>query len=648
MKKSSLLLILAVLLSASMAFATGTQSTTTQPTSSSQQSDQMGDYHQSAYLNGKGLPPVDQRVPNEPLVVAPGTYGMTEIGQFGGIYAGVAPDAPNAQGMTDMSLPFWGDAKVERPTVLPLAYKSMEASNGNRTFTLRLREGAKWSDGSPYTARDLQFWFEDFALNPELTPAIPGWLTQGEQIATLTVIDDYTVRMDFPNPYPGFDVAFGSRVERQATELPFTYLSQFHKSYATATELASRISAGGFEEWTQLFAFHRDHYGQYNKDRPSMMPWTANSGIEATPITWVRNPYFWMVDSAGNQLPYMDEQHIQIVPDAAAQSLRALAGEVTVANIPASDVELAQQAATAGKIQMVTVPFPGDLANNSITFNWFTPDPFKRQMFRDVRFRQAISYWAPREEINQLIFEGLAPIRQTGVNDPSSAWYVPELNNLAKNRDIAKANALLDEMGLTRKNADGIRLDANGRPITLTIFSIGGWFDDTWTLMIEELPKIGLQGNFRGVGWGAQTDVLNAMDFEVMGWQSFTGYANRDWPSAFGGGTQTLHPSNAWSRPWFQWLTSGGSQGEEPPAFAKEMWRLSEAAKSAESDAQLTQLIVALQKLQAQHLIGIELIGFTPRFRALQADVGNPQGEWFIQNKAIYFHKSAAQRAMTQ
>jgi peptide/nickel transport system substrate-binding protein len=605
-----------------------------------------GQYQQSPYLDGMDLPPVEERIPVDPLVIAPGTYGMTEIGLFGGIYASQAPDAANAQGMTNVAIPFWGEAKMERPEVLPLAFKSIESANGNRVFTITMRTGLRWSDGEPYTTEDYLFWFEDVASNPELSAAIPGWLTQGDAVVEMTAVDDVTLRFEFPNPYPGFDIAFGARQERQAMGNAKHYLTQFHKSYADADTLAAKVDAGGFEDWTQLFNAKADRRVNANPDNPTMVPFVPSTGIEATPVVWTRNAYYWSVDSEGNQLPYMDEQHTQIIPDGSARDLRVLAGEISVASVGLPKVEIHKQAADRGDLQMISFPFRGDLAERTLSFNWFALDEFKAEMFSDKRFRLAISYWAPRQLLSDLLYEGLAPVRQIGVSDPASPWYVEELATLAVERDLDMANALLDEMGLTNKDADGFRLGPDGKPITLTILSIATWFDDTWTLLVEELPKIGFKGNFRGVGWGGQGEVVDNMDWEILGWQSLTGYANRDWPSNFGGGWNSLFPSPSWSLPWYQWITSGGERGEQPPDWAQEMWDLAQAAKSAESDEELTEKIIALQKLQAEYLIGIDLLQFARRFRVYGADIGNVQ-EWFIQMPTIFFHRDAEERAKT-
>ena len=236
-----------------------------------------GQYQQSPYLDGMDLPPVEERIPVDPLVIAPGTYGMTEIGLYGGIFAIQAGDAPNAQGMTNVAIPFWGEAKMERPEALPLGFKSVEASNGNRSFTIKLRTGLRWSDGEPYTTEDYLFWWEDYAQNPELSATVPAWLVQGDAVAEITAIDDVTLRIEFANPYPGFQTSFGANQERQAMAMAKHYLSQFHKDYADATELASKVEAGGFEDWIQLYQARRDVMVQSNPDAPSMVPWVAST-----------------------------------------------------------------------------------------------------------------------------------------------------------------------------------------------------------------------------------------------------------------------------------------------------------------------------------------------------------------------------------
>ena len=608
---------------------------------------QVGTYHESPYLgNVEGLLSTEKRIPMDPVIVNPGTFGMSELGQFGGVFSVQGPRWSEVRYGINGIVPFRETGAQRRSDLLPGPFKSVEALNGNRVFTAKLRTCLRWSDGDLSTTEDILFWWNDYVRNPDFGRGIPDWLVQGDAVATISALDDVTLRIEFPNPYPGFDIAFQAFQATHQMAIPKHYLKDFHKSYANEEMLSQYVEAAGFEDWTQLFNFHRDPVVGPETATPMIAPWVGPSRLQLTSTIWSRNPYYYAVDSEGMQLPYMDEQHVHITPNAGGRDLRVLTGEISVASVGLPKVEIHKEAADRGDVQMIPFSFLGDHAERTLSFNWFAQDPFKAEMFRDKRFRLAMSYWAPRQLISDLEFDGLAPLRQIGVSDPSSPWYVEELATLAVERDLDKANALLDEIGLTNKDADGFRLDPDGNRITLTIVSIAGWFDDTWSLLIEELPKIGFKGEFRGVGWGGRGEVIDNLDWEIIGWQSLTGYGNRDWPSNFGGDYSSLHPSNTWSRPWYLWLNSGGAQGEQPPAFAQEMWDLAQGAKLAETDEQLTDRIIALQKLQAEHLIGIDLVQLAPRFRVYAPDIGNTQ-ESFLHLPAIYYHKDPMERAKT-
>lgn len=120
------------------------------------------------------LPPVGERLPEEPLVVELGTYGIDEIGHSGGILKYDAVDAPNVQGFTDIIVPFFDDEKVTsiagKGKFLPLAWRDYEVTADFRVWTFYMRKGMRWSDGELYTTEDILFWLESVALNKELTP----------------------------------------------------------------------------------------------------------------------------------------------------------------------------------------------------------------------------------------------------------------------------------------------------------------------------------------------------------------------------------------------------------------------------------------------------------------------------------------------
>jgi peptide/nickel transport system substrate-binding protein len=521
------------------------------------------------------------------------------------------------------------------------------------TWTFYMREGMKWSDGDDYTADDLLFWFENVQGDNEASMQYreAGAMNRNavaDATERLEKVDDYTLRFHLKAPDPRFEWLVGQRSERELLNVDAHYLPQFHPAGGDAEALAARVAAGGFDTWMQLFEDRRDRMGNTNPDKPHLMPWGPSNPPPANPAVFSANPYNFAVDDRGHQLPYLETQRYFLVSDGEAQKLRLLSGGDSWGIIKTLEsLPLAKRAQEDGKIMFQLTP-KGDAYKSTVTlFNMNAREEWKAELFRDVRFRQAYSLFIPRQKISDIMYGGAAlPTLGGFMYETDHPWYLPELGQSPLiEQDLDRANALLDEL-LPNKDADGFRLGPDGQPITLTIFSIATWFDDTWSLLVEELPKIGFKGNFRGVGWGAQGEVVNNMDWEIIGWQSLTDYANRDWPSRFGGPWASLTPSNSWSRPWYLWLTTGGAQGEQPPAFAQEMWDVAQAAKSAESDEVLTEKIIRLQQLQAEYLIGTDLVQFAHRFRAYASDVGNVQ-EWFIQMPTIYFHRDQAERDKT-
>ena len=104
------------------------------------------------------LPPIEERVSDDPLVVGPGdAYGMTSIGRYGGRLHFDAMDASSVQGATDMTVAFFHDTPGN---FHPLVFKGYEVSDDKRVWTIHMRRGMKWSDGHPFTADDVVFWYE--------------------------------------------------------------------------------------------------------------------------------------------------------------------------------------------------------------------------------------------------------------------------------------------------------------------------------------------------------------------------------------------------------------------------------------------------------------------------------------------------------
>ena len=281
------------------------------------------------------LPPVEQRIPAEPLVWQP----LNETGKYGGTWrrAFTGPgDGENGNRIQSSDKPLHWSADGSK--IVPCVAKGYDLSDDGKTYTLHLRKGMKWSDGSPFTADDFMFWFTDIYGNPEIVPTpTPEMQPQGKP-GRMVKVDETTVRWEFDVPYYLFEEVMagdtamgGGQAVRQANKVSFgayapaNYLKQFLPKYSSLEAVNARAKQEGFENWVQMLHFKKDW--ERNGDLPVLGPWRTVRPIN-TPI-WLleRNPYYYAVDTAGNQLPYFDRVQFTLAENLEVINLRAMAGE---------------------------------------------------------------------------------------------------------------------------------------------------------------------------------------------------------------------------------------------------------------------------------------------------------------------------------
>ena len=271
------------------------------------------------------LPPVAQRLPDKPLVVP-----ADEIGTYGGVWRRGFLGPSDFNGVNrviyDVLARFGPDgANIE----MKLA-ESVTSSADFRTWIVTLRKGTKWSDGSPFTADDILFWYKDVLLNKDLVPAMPGWMLNKDGTPVgVGKVNDLTVMWTFKEPNTNFLLElttkdFGDRL--YPIFLPSTYLKQFHASYAKKETLDKMVADAKLKTWAELFAAKQNPLD--NPERPGMAAWVASNRISDPIFVMKRNPYYIGVDKAGNQLPYIDEVQFKFFTDAQALNLAAIAGEL--------------------------------------------------------------------------------------------------------------------------------------------------------------------------------------------------------------------------------------------------------------------------------------------------------------------------------
>lgn len=511
------------------------------------------------------LPPVEERLPLEPRVLSAERNDIPpedlnfEVGKYGGILRSVQPDPswnPDIFVMNDESL-------LAAPGILADGIggnvaSSFEVSSDGRVFTLTLREGIKWSDGVPVTTEDVRFTYEDFLLNDQLTKVFPRWMrsaskSDGEPLK-IEIIDDYTFRISFAERYDGFPAYLSIVQWKGYTEFvkPAHYLKQWHADYTPLADLEDEIAEEGLGkgEWGALFNNRDARNWDLTRPKalgfPVLNPWML---VDQSPTTSVyeRNPYYFKVDSIGQQLPYINGLRSQVVADVEMSNLKVLAGEVDFLREDATLDKLDLYKENEDRAGYEIVLLDMHVSPTDPRLNLTYDDPVWRQVVGDVRFRTALSHAINRDEIIDAIYFGFA----------SPSTFVPAAY------DPAMANRLLDEVGLNRRDDQGFRLGPDGKTFEIP-FQIAMHATDMVpvTEMIAEYWKdVGLKTTMKTIEPGLQRTRRNANELQAdIGWHHG--------PELWWGALWDFVPAGYGMR-WHTWFQTAGAEGEEPPDDVK-------------------------------------------------------------------------------
>ncbi|MGI6366952.1 MAG: ABC transporter substrate-binding protein [Anaerolineae bacterium] len=571
------------------------------------------------------LPPVEERLPTEPLVVEV----VEKIGQYGGaITVGslsmnlggddldMANSRPNLMRISH-------DARDATPNIL----KGYELSDDLKSITLFMRQGMKWSDGEPLTTEDIKFYYEDQLLNTEITPRVPYWFRPGEEVMTLDIVDDYTYRLSFAQPHPRFVMICMAHLEAfggNSTFVPSHYLKQFHIKYnEKANDLAK---AAGFDFWYQLYGRENDR-GQ-SIDRPRL---DAYIPLRDTPqmTFWERNPYYCAVDPEGNQLPYIDTINKDRAADLSIFDAKVVGGSYDFAAFQLrilSYATYADGAASSNARMVLWQSGKGGEVVYNVNMNWTVPE--WRATFTDDRFRQALSLAIDRADINNVIYFGNASETQFTVV-PVSRHYKPEYASSFADFDLDKANALLDEMGLEWNAAKTHRL----WPESKTDLVISWDLVETETpkgpiteLITEYWKKIGVEIQWKSITRTLLTQKALANEEPMSLWHGDetmdTLFLRR--PKFFAPGD---YDECCWGPLWASYWNTRGEQGEEPPQVIKDLFDWHDEYTLTDGDEPARKVLES----QAEHIWTIGSVGNAPHplfVRNNLRNVSEDRGFW--------------------
>jgi peptide/nickel transport system substrate-binding protein len=481
------------------------------------------DYKQAdalkADVDAGKLPPVNERLPENPLVITPvdsvGTYGgdwnMALVGGGGysmlfryQTYEPMLRYPPDWSGVTQN------------------VAESFEGNEDSTVFTIKLRKGMKWSDGHPFTTDDIKFWY-DTVLTDDRVAFVGNdhWKTNGE-VGKLDVVDEQTFKVTFSAPNGFFPLNIAWANNDQTTRAPKHYLEQFHIDYnPKADELAKQA---GLESWIALFqqkaGFQDDNtFFQNSSARPCLWAWMWETapGEDTQRAVAVRNPYYWKVDTEGNQLPYMDRVIYQMVADPQVLLLKAMQGEIDMMDqyiaTPTNKAVLYDNR-EAGGYDFYTLK--STEANvMCFIFNLNHNDEAKRKLFQNRDFRAALSTAVDRQALIDTVFVGQGAPAQPSIK-PDDPLYNEQLATQYTEYDPDKANQMLDAI-LPDKDGEGYRmLDGKRLSIIFEIDNARPTFLDMFQLIIPMFQAVGLDAQMRSMDrslW--ETRVRQGRDFDA-------------------------------------------------------------------------------------------------------------------------------------
>jgi peptide/nickel transport system substrate-binding protein len=521
----------------------------------------------AAQVKAGKLEPVAQRIGQDPLVIKPvdgiGKYGgeirmgcISDDNVAGGIYSG--PD----------NLLYW-DYKYTN--IVPCIARDFHFSSDFRELTLHLRRGMRWSDGQPFTADDIMFWYQDISLNSEIDTPSTTLQVSSNQFVTIEKLDDVTVVFRSPVPDASLAEQLAGESDLAGTAYngeyaggafaPMHYLKQFHPKYTSESAANKLAKDAGFPNWT-AYILDRNTYFT-NPDLPTVMPWITTRSLNNPPWVLSANPYSIWVDTAGNQLPYVPQVTLSVVDDPQVLNLNQLAGDYDYQDRGLQVASLPVLYANEKKSQYTVHKAPDQIMDCAIILDLAWPGEMG-DLLRTADFRRALSLGIDRHAVNETFFLGTGVPSATMCADDNPYFPGAEWRTKWATHDPDQANAMLDKLGLKR-GSDGFRVTRSGAKIQIQMRSTNGKadFPPMGDMIRRQWKEIGIDSTSDLVDGDLASELVQANRImatvnNVYGTEEVMLYPQAILPVYNFGIGQTQ------GYPYVEWFISNGKRGLEP------------------------------------------------------------------------------------
>jgi len=526
------------------------------------------------------LPTLAQRIPQEPLVVVP----YDSVGKYGGTLDALsnATEAGTSDFLSirHVNLVRYSD---DLQTIVPNVAKSWEWNADYTKLTFHLRAGHKWSDGQPFTSADVKFWYDNLMMDTNVFEKPKDYALVGGERMTVDTPDATTVVFNLPAPKPGLLAHFATSYAQGFQ--PKHFLGQFHPGISADAD--AKAQALGFENG---YAVIRAYYGSSDwtdtpspmlnsPDKVAKMPGAAVPTLESHFVVsettegrhFVANPYFHMVDTSGQQLPYINEMDEIYANDHEVRLLKLINAEVDYKSqsLGLPDAPILLQNMEKGDY---TVQIKPRISMPTVSFNVTSEDAAKRAIFGDLRFRKAMSIAMDRNAINETAYFGQGEIRQYVGFSPVPSFVDPKWQTFATEYDPDGAKALLDEIGLVDQNGDGLRDLPGGAPFILNLqFAQQGLPGQVVELIAQSWNAVGIQSAVKEVTPDEYRSAQSSNQLDVGLWEKSQPLAivlgnNELWVPPF-----ENYFAHRTGMLWAEWVDSNGTSGVEPPEYVKQL-----------------------------------------------------------------------------